>query len=286
MIALHTKEGIVLYANDFKLDNSPVMGLPPNYDALKRIAKEGVKVLIVDSLYSGSERKTPSEKVARALLEEVLLTTQNDDSAILVATFSSHIARIKSIVDFAKKLDRKVYFVGRSLKKYTSSAIDINMCPFKKDIFIASYKKQVESILRRVSRERTKSLIVCTGHQGEPGSVMDRLSKKQLPFEFQKGDNIIFASKTIPAPVNIAQRENMDKRLKKFGVRIFDNVHVSGHAGREDLRDLLEMIHPQNIIPAHGTLQQLSPMVELARELGYRPGKECHIMQDGQKIRL
>jgi ribonuclease J len=286
MIALHTPEGIVLYANDFKLDNNPVMGLPPNYEALKRLSKEGIKVLIVDSLYSGSERKTPSEKVARTLLEEVLLTTQNNNSAIFVATFSSHIARLKSIVDFSKKLNRKIYFVGRSLKKYVGSAIDINMCPFQKDIFLASYKKQVESTLKRVSKERDNSLVVCTGHQGEPGSIMDRLSKKQLPFEFKKNDNIVFSSKTIPAPVNIAQKENMDKRLKKFGVRIFDNVHVSGHAGREDLRDLLSMINPQNIIPAHGTLQQLSPMVELARELGYRPGKEVHLMQDGQKIKL
>jgi ribonuclease J len=77
MIALHTPEGIVLYANDFKLDDTPILGLPPNYDLLKKISKEGVKVLVVDSLYSGVERKTPSEKIARALVEEVLLTIKN-----------------------------------------------------------------------------------------------------------------------------------------------------------------------------------------------------------------
>jgi ribonuclease J len=286
MIALHTSKGVILYANDFKLDNTPVMGLPPNYDALKRIAKEGVRALIVDSLYSGSERKTPSEKVARTLLEEVLLTTQNDKSAIFVATFSSHIARLKSIVDFSKKLNREIFFVGRSMKKYVSSAIDVNMCPFEKDIKLVSYKKQVESALSKISKNKSKYLVVCTGHQGEPGSVLERLSRKQLPFEFSTGDNIVFSSKTIPAPVNIAQRETMDKRLKKFGVRIFDNVHVSGHAGREDLRDLLSLINPQSIIPAHGNLQQLMPMVELAREMGYKAGKEIHILQDGQKLVL
>jgi len=286
MMALHTPKGVVLYANDFKLDNTPVMGLPPNYDALKKIAKQGVKALIVDSLYSGSERKTPSEKVARVMLEEVLLTIQNEKSAIFVTTFSSHIARLKSIVEYAKKLNRNVYFIGRSLKKYVSSAVDINMCPFKNKIYLASYKKQVESTMRKVSKNREKSLVVCTGHQGEPGSVMDRLSKKQLPFEFRKSDNIIFSSKTIPSPVNIAQKGNMDKRLKKFGVRLFDNVHVSGHAGREDLRDLLSIINPEIIIPAHGTTQQLIPMVELAKELGYRVGKEVHLMNDGQKLRL
>jgi len=286
MIALHTPEGVVLYANDFKLDNTPILGLPPNYDLLKKIAKEGVKVLVVDSLYSGTDRKTPSEKIARALLEEVLLTITNEKSAIFVTTFSSHIARLKSIVDFAKKLDRKIYFVGRSLKKYVSASIDIGMCPFRKDIQLVSYKRQVDSVMKRIQREREKSLVVCTGHQGEPGSIMDRLSRSKLPFEFKPGDNVVFSSKTIPAPVNIANKEQLDKRLRKFGVRIFDDIHVSGHAGREDLRDLITMINPENIIPAHGSLMQLTPMVELAREMGYKSGKNCHLMQNGQKLKL
>jgi len=286
MLAIHTPEGVVAYANDFKLDDNPVMGSPPNYNAMKRIAKEGIKALIVDSLYSASERKTPSEKVARALLEEVMLTVKNENSAMFIATFSSHIARLKSIVDFSKKLDRDVFFIGRSLNKYVSAARKINMCPFQNQIRMGSYKKQVASILKKVEKNRANSLVVCTGHQGEPGSIMDRLSKGALPFQFRHNDNIIFASKTIPAPVNIANKEQMDKRLKKAGVRIFDEVHVSGHAGREDLRDLLELMKPQNVIPSHGATHQLTPMVELCRELGYRAGKECHLMQDGQTLEL
>ncbi len=286
MMALHTPEGIVLYANDFKLDNNPILGLPPNYELLKKISKEGIKVLIIDSLYSGTDRKTPSEKIARALLEEVMLTVNNKNSAIFVTTFSSHIARLKSIVDFGKKLDRKIYFMGRSMKKYVSSAIDVGMCPFQKDIQLVSYKNQIDSVLKKVEKDRRNSLIVCTGHQGEPGSIMDRLARGKLPFSFHSGDNVIFSSKTIPSPVNVMNKEQMDKRLKKFGVRLFDNIHVSGHAGREDLRDLISIIHPENIIPAHGSLMHLTPMVELARELGYRTGKECHLMQNGQRLRL
>jgi len=286
MMALHTPEGVVLYANDFKLDNTPTMGLPPNYDALKRIAKIGVKALIVDSLYSGSNRKTPSEKVARAMLEEVMLTVQNEKSALFVTTFSSHIARLKSIVEYGKKLNRKIYFIGRSLSKYVGAAIDVNMCPFKNDISISKYRKQVELTLKKVANQRNKSLVVCTGHQGEPGSIMDRLSRKQLPFEFKPNDNVIFSSKTIPTPQNIINKDLMDKRLKKSGIRLFDNVHVSGHAGREDLRDLLSLINPEHIIPAHGSPEQLTPMIELAKELGYSQGKEVHQLRNGQKLRL
>ena len=286
MIALHTPEGIVLYANDFKLDDNPILGLPPNYELLKKLSKEGVKALIVDSLYSGVERKTPSEKIARALVEEVLLTIKNENSAIFVTTFSSHIARLKSIVDFANKLDRKIYFMGRSMKKYVSSAIDVGMCPFQKDIQLISYKKQIDSVLKKVDKDRANSLIVCTGHQGEPGSIMDRLSRGKLPFSFRQGDNVVFSSKTIPTPVNVANKEQLDKKLKKAGVRIFDNIHVSGHAGREDLRDLISMINSEHIIPAHGSLMQLTPMVELAKEMGYKTGKNCHLMSDGQRLRL
>jgi len=286
MVALHTPEGVVLYANDFKLDNNPILGLPPNYDALKRIAKQGIKALVVDSLYSGSERKTPSEKIARALLEEVMLTIKNEKSAIFITTFSSHIARLKSIVDFSRKLNRKVYVIGRSMNKYVSAASEVNMCPFRKQIQLGSYKRQVESILKTVNKNRANSVVVCTGHQGEPGSIMDRLSRKKLPFQFKPSDSIIFSSKTIPVPANIANRDQLDKRLKKTGARLFDNVHVSGHAGREDLRDLLTILNPENIIPAHGSTQQLTPMVELCREMGFRAGKECHLLHDGQKIRL
>lgn len=286
LMALHTPQGVILYANDFKLDNNPILGLPPNYQALKKIAKEGVKALVVDSLYSGAERKTPSEKIARALLEEVLVTIKNENSAIFVATFSSHIARLKSIVDFAQKLNRKVYVLGRSMNKYISAAKEVGMCPFYNRVDIGSYRGQVQSILKKIEKNRKGSLVICTGHQGEPGSILDRLSRKQLPFQFRTDDNIIFSSKTIPVPANIANKENMDKRLKKSGVRIFDNIHVSGHAGREDLRDLLSLINPENIIPAHGSIKQLTPMIELARELGYRVGKECHLMQDGQRLKL
>jgi len=286
MIALHTPEGIVLYANDFKLDDTPILGLPPNYDLLKKISKEGVKALVVDSLYSGVERKTPSEKIARALVEEVLLTIKNENSAIFVTTFSSHIARLKSIVDFGKKLNRKIYFMGRSMKKYVSAAIDVGMCPFQKDIQLISYKSQVESVLKKVEKDRKNSLVVCTGHQGEPGSIMDRLSRNKLPFSFRPGDNVIFSSKTIPSPINVANKDQLDKRLHRTGVRVFDNIHVSGHAGREDLRDLISMLNPEHIIPAHGSLMQLTPMMDLAKEMGYKPGKDCHLMQNGQKLRL
>ncbi len=286
MVALHTPEGIVVYGNDFKIDHTPVVGNPPNFSAIKRISKEGVKVAILDSLYCSSETKTPSENLARNMVKEIFSGMHGSKDAIFVSTFSSHIARLKSIVEFGKKLDREIYFVGRSMNRYMQAANDINFTDFKNKVKLVTYKNQVASALKKVNSERSKYLVVCTGHQGEPGSVLERLSRKKLPFEFRKNDNLVFSSKTIPVPINIKNKGEMDKKFKKFGVRIFDEVHVSGHGGREDIRDLLEMLNPEHVIPSHGSYQQLLPMRELGKEMGYKIDKNFHMMQDGERVSI
>jgi len=286
LIAIHTEKGVILYANDFKFDNSPILGKRVDYKRLKELKEEGVLALIVDSLYSGDERKTPSEKIARDLLEDVMLTTHNEDGCIIVSTFSSHIARLKSIVDFSKQLGRKILFIGRSLHKYVAAADRAKLVPFMKDITLLTYTNQVKKKLKQVEKERTKWVIVCTGHQGEPGSILVRLVRGVLPFHFSAKDHVIFSNRVIPTPINIANRGQLEKKLKEFGVRIFTDVHSSGHCGREDLRDMITLIKPKHIIPAHGDLSKLTPLAELASELGYTLGKDVHLLQNGQSLTL
>jgi ribonuclease J len=286
MIAIHTPKGAIIYANDFKLDDTPVLGLKPNYKRLREIAKEGVLTFIVDSLYSNSERKTPSEKVARVLLEEVLLTIQNRNAGMIVTTFSSHIARLKSIIDFGKKLNREVILLGRSMDKYATAAKNAKVAPFLQDIHISKYRKQVENTLKKIERKRKDYLVVCTGHQGEPGSILERLSRNQLPLKINRNDNIVFSSSVIPTPVNKKQFVAMESKLKKSKPRIFRDAHVSGHGGREDLRDVVQIVNPQHIIPSHGGFDKTSPMADLTKELGYKLRKTCHLMKDGGVLKL
>ncbi|MFA5060809.1 MAG: MBL fold metallo-hydrolase RNA specificity domain-containing protein [Candidatus Pacearchaeota archaeon] len=286
MIAIQTPKGSILYANDFKLDETPILGLKPNYKRLREIANEGVLAFIVDSLYSGSERKTPSEKIARALLQEVLTPLKNKKDGIIVTTFSSHIARLKSIIDFGKQLDRQVVFLGRSLDKYSNAAKNAGLAPFLNDVKISKYRRQVEKTLKDVERRRKDFLVVCTGHQGEPGSILERLSRNQLPFRIGRNDNIVFSSSVIPTEVNREQFAKMEAKIKKSKPRIFRDAHVSGHAGREDLRDIMQLISPQNVIPSHGGLDKTKPMANLVKELGYHLGKQCHLMQDGGVLKL
>ncbi len=288
LIAVHTKQGVFLYANDFKLDDNPVLGLMPNYRKIREIAKQGVHALVIDSLYAGTDRKTPSEKIARTLLEEVLLTIQNRNAGIIVTTFSSHIARLKSIVDFGKKLNREVIFLGRSLNKYTKAAQEARLAPFLKQVRVASYRRQLEKALHSVNKNRRKYMIVCTGHQGEPGSILERMSRHQLPLKINKDDNIVFSSSVIPTANGINQENfaKMESRLKKSRARIFRDVHVSGHAGREDLRDMLNLLKPNHVIPAHGGLDKTTPMIELCTEMGYKFNKQSHLMTDGKVLKI
>jgi ribonuclease J len=285
-IVLHTHEGVLFYSLDFKFDNHPIIGNPPNYKRLEELGKKGVKVLVADSLYAGSEKKTPSERIARDLVEDAIGSVHDRKSALIISTFSSHIARLKSIVEFGKKTGREIIFLGRSLDRYTGCAERIKQCSFRKSVRIFRYKKQVNSMLKKINENPGRYLVVCTGHQAEKGSVLDRIVKDETPLKLQEGDNVIFSSSVIPVDVNIKARADMDKILKKKGVKIQSDIHVSGHGSREDLRYLIEILKPEHIIPAHGEHKKTAPMVELASELGYKAGRTVHMSSNGKVLKF
>ncbi len=285
-LALHTKEGVFFYANDMKLDNYPTMGKPPNYNKMRELGKKGVKALIVDSLYSGTEKKSGSETIAKHLLDDAFSKVRNKKSAIFITTFSSHIERLNNIVEIGKQTKRQIVFIGRSLNKYVSSASKVGQCPFGNKVTLLKYRRQINSFLQKVEKNRDKYLIVCTGHQAEKNSILDRIMKGETPFRFRPEDNMIFSSSVIPTPVNVLAREKMDKKLRAAGVKIQNDVHVHGHGSREDLREILEMVKPKHIIPSHGTLQQETPMIDLAKEFGYEFGETSHLTSNGKLLKF
>lgn len=285
MMAIHTPAGTILYANDYKFDNHPVLGKRPNYERLKELGNSGkVVALIVDSLYATSNMKTPSEKVAREMLNDVMLGTENKGHAVIVTTFASHVARLQSIFDFGQRMQRRILFLGRSMQKYIKAAENLKLVDFSRHAEIIGHGKAVRRKLEEISRRKEKYLIVCTGNQGEPNSILSRITTNQLPFEFSQNDQVIFSSRTIPEPINIANRAVIEDKLIRQGVRIFKDIHVSGHASREDHRDLITMVKPKNIIPAHVDMTKATPLAELAIEVGYVLGETVHILHNGQTI--
>ena len=286
MIALHTPEGIILYANDFKFDQTPTLGKKPNFKRLEELGRQGVKALIVDSTNAPKPQKTPSEAVARQMLQDVLLGVDAKGKAIMVTTFSSHIARLKSIIEMGHKIGRKVVFLGRSLHKYSMAAERVGLVNFSKEARMGKFPKQVKKELKHIAQRKDRYLLVVTGHQGEPRSTLSKMVSGKLPFPFSAGDMVVFSCKTIPTETNIRNRERLEAALKARHVRLFLDVHVSGHAGKEDIRDLINLVKPEHIIPAHGDLLMRTALASLAQELGYKMGQSVHLIKDGESLRL
>ena len=284
LVAIHTKQGIVIYANDFKLDNHPVIGKKPDYEGIEELGKKGVLLLIAESLRASETKKTPSELIAREMLADVIDDCSNN-KGIIVTTFSSHLARLKSIIEFGNKIKRKVVFLGRSLAKYVYAGEKAGIIKFSDNIDIVKYAKQLKRRLKEIDKDgREKYLLVVTGHQGEPKSTLSKILNNEIQFALNNEDCVIFSCNVIPSEININNRKLMEEKLKSRRVRIFKDVHVSGHASKEDLRDFISMIKPKHIIPSHGDPSITIGLVELAKEMGYTLGKDVHLMRNGERL--
>jgi ribonuclease J len=284
-VVLHTKYGKIVYATDFKLDNNPVLGQKTNIKRLRQIGDREVVCLIVDCLNSSEEGKTPSELVAKELLKDVMLGTNSDEKAVIVTTFSSHIARLKSINEFGKSIGRKVMFMGRSLDRYVGAAEACNITKFE-DIEICKYRKHIAKALKQITKNKQKYLIVCTGHQGEPQAVLSRIARDEFDFRLAKEDLVIFSCRTIPNPVNEENRAKLETLLREHKARLFKDIHVSGHANKEDLRELVHMLNPQMIIPCHGDKNKTKGLRTLLEEMGFDTEKNFFQMKNGKRMKI
>ncbi|MGB9748459.1 MAG: RNase J family beta-CASP ribonuclease [Candidatus Woesearchaeota archaeon] len=284
MIAIHTPEGTIVYANDYKFDSYPIIGKKTNKERLKELGNQGVLALIVDSTRASEPRKTPSESVARVMLRDVMLATDNRRKIMIVTTFSSHIARLKSIVSFGERLGRKIVFLGRSLARYVNASDYLQISDFSKKATVIPYADRIKKFLRDINdSERGDYLLVVTGHQGEQNSVLSRMANGTFKFDFHREDSVIFSCTTIPTQTNLKNREVLEKALLKKRVRLFKDIHVSGHAAKEDHRDLINMLKPKHIIPTHGNFEMAKKLEELAVEMEY---KNIHILGNQNSITL
>jgi len=285
--AIHTPDGVILYASDFKLDRTPTIGEPPDFQRLRKLGKEGVKAMITESTNSGLSGKTPSEKIAKDLVRDVLLGTEETESGVIITTFSSHVARIKAIIESAAEMDRIPVLLGRSMERYLSIAQKMNYIKFPENLEIHGSRNAVDKALRRISQDKKKKYLpIVTGHQGEPDSILTRIANGETQFRTEPGDKVIFSANTIPSPMTMANRHALEIKLKMAGARLYENVHVSGHASREDHWELLRLIHPEQVIPSHGTIAMHANYVEMAEDAGYVFGDTVHIMRNGEEMVL
>lgn len=282
---IHTPDGPIVYACDFKLDRTPTLGEAPDFERFRELGEEGVIALITESTNCGRAGKTPSERIAHDMVRDVLLGTEESDVGMIITTFASHISRINSIIQFAAEMGRIPVLMGRSMDKYVVTAEKLGYIKLPKNVEIYGTRKEVDKAFKKIMKEgKEKYLPIVTGHQGEPGAILGRVANGETAYEIESGDRVIFSANVIPSPMTQANRYAVETKLKMRGARLYDNVHVSGHAYREDHWELLRMINPEHVIPAHGHIDMHSAYIEMAEDAGYILGDTVHLLRNGEEL--
>ena len=286
LVNIITPKGNILYSLDYKFDNQPVIGQTTNKRRLRQLFKENTIALIVDSTNSEKEIKTFSESVAREMLRDVVLGMETEGHGVVVTTFSSHVARLKTILDVGRDLGRKIVFIGRSLSDYIAAAEKLDFVNFSDHAEIIRSVNRSKRRIREIHKHRDNYLVVATGSQGEPNATLSKIVNEDIPYTLLPNDFVVFAGGVIPTPTIQANRQILEHKLHNKHVRIFKDIHVSGHASREDIRDLIKIVSPDSIIPAHGNMQKLASVATLATEMGYTLGRNIYLLQNGQHVNL
>ncbi|PSP85348.1 ribonuclease J [Halobacteriales archaeon QS_6_64_34] len=286
---LHTPEGAVVYGLDKRMDHTPVIGDPIDMKRFREIGREdeGVLCYIEDCTNAGKKGRTPSENVARTHLKDVMTSIEDYDGGIVATTFSSHIARVKSLVEFADDIGRQPVLLGRSMEKYSGTAERLDFVDFPEDLGMYGHRKSVDRTFKRIMNEGKENFLpIVTGHQGEPRAMLTRMGRGETPYELDDGDKVLFSARVIPEPTNEGQRYQSEKLLGMQGARIYDDIHVSGHLRQEGHYEMLDALQPQHVIPAHQSLKGFAPYVDLAEDFGFESGRDLHVTRNGNRIQL
>ncbi|MFC7238886.1 RNase J family beta-CASP ribonuclease [Saliphagus sp. GCM10025317] len=286
---LHTPEGAIVYGLDKRMDHTPVIGDPIDMKRFREIGREGEGVLcyIEDCTNANKKGRTPSENVAREHLRDVLYSMEDYDGGIVATTFSSHIARVKSLVEFADDIGRQPVLLGRSMEKYSGTAERLGFVDFPDNLGMFGYRRSIDQSFERIMNDGKEDFLpIVTGHQGEPRAMLTRMARGETSYELDDGDKVVFSARVIPEPTNEGQRYQAEKLLGMQGARVYSDIHVSGHLCQEGHYTMLDALQPQHIIPAHQDLKGFSGYVDLASNQGYALGRDIHVTSNGNIIQL
>jgi len=276
-LAIDTPVGRVVYTSDFKLDSAPPDGLPTDMARFRRLGDAGVLLLLSDSTNAEREGHSGSERDLHAAFERIFT---NAPSRIVVANFASNIHRIQHLVRMATQFERRVAVVGRSLRENFRTARELGFLSVPDGVVVP---------LADVDRiPPSKLLLLTAGSQGEPMSALTRFAAQRHPFlNVRKDDWVVISARPIPGNERmVLQTVN---NLYRHGARVFysevGNVHVTGHAQRDELREMLDAVRPRFFIPVHGEYRQLLLHSELAKEAGVA-ADHMVVVEDGETVEL
>ncbi|EJF88722.1 ribonuclease J [Bartonella tamiae] len=273
-LAINTPLGIVIHTGDWKIDPEPSLGAVTDEKRFRQLGEEGVLALVCDSTNALREGVSPSEVEVGKSLSDIIA---NAKGRVAITTFSSNVGRIRSIALAAKKNERKVMLVGRSMKRCVSVADDLGYLEGL-DPFIS--EEEYDQV------PRDKLVIILTGSQGEQRAALAKLSRDEMRnLALVPGDTVIYSSRAIPG--NEKNILDMQNRLIDRGIKIITDqnglVHVSGHPRRNELLRMYDWVKPKILVPVHGEAAHLAAHTALGRQSGIKTVAE---IRNGDMLKL
>ena len=275
-LVITTPVGKVVHSGDFKLDQNPADGKISHLAKITKAGEDGVLLLISDSTSAERLGTTPSEADVAVALEKLILAAPG---RIFVTTFASHIHRVQNIVRAAEKCGRRVVMEGRSMLKYSELAQRLGYLEFKDRLISTDEMGDLQD---------SQVLFICTGSQGQPMSVLSRLSFGNHPrLAIKAGDTVILSSSPIPGneeAINAVINSLYQKNARVFYPPTYQ-VHASGHGSQEELKMMLNMAQPKWFLPFHGEPRHQVNHARLAASIP-NPPKRTLIVNNGDIIHV
>ncbi|HEU4319037.1 MAG TPA: ribonuclease J [Acidimicrobiia bacterium] len=272
-IAFDTPEGMVLHSGDFKLDPTPIDGIPTDLPAFASLGRRGVRLLLADSTNAEKEGFEPSESSVGRPIADII---RDAKGRVIAACFSSHVHRVQQIADAGIAAGRKIAFFGRSMHRNTTIAGDLGILDLPQGSVI--------DIKDLGELPDDQQLLITTGSQGEPFAALSLMSQGRHKFvELDQDDTVLISAKPIPG--NETAVSKVISNLMRRGATVVhgrnSHVHVSGHAAREELLTFINLVRPKAFVPVHGEYRHLSAHADLARSMGVR---QVDVLEDGDRV--
>lgn len=273
-LAIRTRHGNILHTGDWKLDPNPLIGPPTDEAAFARFGAEGVLAMVCDSTNALVEGHSGSEAEVRRNLTALIKGIKK--GRIAITCFATNLARVESVAVAARAAGREVALFGRSLRNAEAAARE---CGYLRDTPPFLPEDAADEI------PDNRLVIICTGSQGEPRSAMSKIAADTHPsISLGEGDTVIFSSRMIPGNERAILR--VQDELARAGVEVMTAddhmVHVSGHAARDEMKRLYQIVKPKYCVPVHGEWRHMNEHANLAEALG----AIAHVIEDGDVLRL
>lgn len=272
-----TPVGLIVHTGDYKFDHTPIDNWPPDFAKLAEFSQRGVLCLLADSTNADTNGWTPSERVLAEGFDAVFRAAEG---RIIVATFASLISRVQLAANAAQKFGRKMAIAGRSMRDNVKIASQLGYLDLPDDLII--------ELGQAVKMPANEVVILATGSQGEPSAVLGRLARgNHRQLSIQEGDTVVFSAHPIPGNEELIYR-TINQLYRRGAIVLYDriaNIHVSGHASREEMKLMINLVKPRYLVPLHGELRHLKLHAEMGKSLGI-PADRIAVIENGTPLDL